>query len=415
MKKSYLMIAAAVLTFAACSNNEVLVDKEASKTSFVDQQLIGFTTFTQKATRAENSGQSYSLLLENHHNAFKVWGYKNTSADAVFNAEQVSHQDADANATPAKAEGWIYTNNRYWDKAATDYYFYAYAPYSSTVFTFKGVESNATQPDGYFTIESAYTKVGENVSTFTKSTADPKVASETKVESWTAANATDVDLMIADVCHLSGTNLTNAYTNPVQLNFIHILSRLNITVKTASDKGFYPGTATGDKIIVNNITIGHMNNSGTFDESTNLGNGVLAAGTSDRWTTTGDHNYSYDLNYYADQTAKYVIEALMLPQVVETENISLDGTEVLGNSETKPYLYIKYTIKNNAETAGEIFEAYYNLATILTKTATAAASNTAFNEGWQNTINITINPDKIDFDANVAQWGDTNNNNLEIK
>ena len=220
--------------------------------------------------------------------------------------------------------------------------------------------------------------------------------------------------MIAAECHLSGSALTTAYTNPVQLNFIHILSRLNITVKTVADKGFYPGTTTGDKIIVNNITVGHMKNSGTFDESTTLGEGVLAGGTYLRWTTEGDHNYSYNLNYYADQTAKYVIETLMLPQVLETEPITPDGTEVVADSETKPYLYINYSIKNNAEDAGQTYEAYYNLATILTKTNTADASNTAFNEGWVNTINITISPDKIDFDANVAEWDDNKTNDLNI-
>ena len=415
MKKSYLMIAAAAALFAACSSNDTV--KEAADTT---GPKIDFATFTQKATRAtENSGESYSLKLEDHHNAFKVWGFKNTSADAVFYNEAVTHQ--------ADPEGWTYVNNRYWDKNATDYYFYACAPSSETTpFVFNGVStaktdaaaiaaSKASQSKGYFTIPTAYSAVGENVSTYTKSTDNPKVASATKVESWTAAGAaTDVDLMIAAECHLSGSALTTAYTNPVQLNFIHILSRLNITVKTVADKGFYPGTTTGDKIIVNNITVGHMNNSGTFNENTTLGEGVLAGGTYLRWTTTGDYNYSYDLNYYADQNAKYVIETLMLPQVLETETITPDGTEVVADNETKPYLYINYSIKNNAENAGQTYEAYYNLATILTKTNTADASNTAFNEGWVNTINITISPDKIDFDANVAEWDDNKTNDLNI-
>ena len=431
MKKSYLMIAAAASLLAACSSNDTVkevIDSNGPK--------IDFATFAQKATRAtENSSQTYSLNLEDHHNTFQVWGFKNTSADAVFFDETVTHQDANATATPPIAEGWTYVNNRYWDKNATDYYYYACAPSSATTpFVFNGVSttntsaaaiaaSKASQPDGYFTIPTAYSTVGENVSAFAKSTADPKVASATKIESWTAAGATtDVDLMIADVCHLSGAALTTAYTNPVQLNFIHILSRLNITVKTASGKGFYPGTDTGDKIVVNNITIGHMNNSGTFSENTAITPddatddeaALLAAGTYKRWTTSGDYEYSYDLTYDVDQTAKYVIETLMLPQALGLETITPDGTEVIGGNETKPYLYINYTIWNNGKTAGQTYEGYYNLATILTKTNTVAASATAFNEGWVNTINITIDPDKINFDANVAQWADNKTNDLNI-
>lgn len=421
MKKNYLWIAAAAALFAACSDTDAV--KEAFDST---GPKIDFATFAQKATRAENSSKDYTLNLEDHHNTFKVWGFKNTSADAVFFNETVTHQDADPTATPAIAEGWTYVNNRYWDKNATDYYYYACAPASATTpFVFNGVStdktdataiaaSKASQPNGYFTIPTAYTTVGENVSAYAKSTANPKVASATKVESWTAAGATDVDLMIADVCHLSGAALTTAYTNTVQLNFIHILSRLNITVKTAANKGFYPEVNTGDKIVVNNITVGHMNNSGTFDESTAIASGVLAAGTDARWTATGDHEYSYDLAYDVDQTAKYVIETLMLPQALGLETITPDGTEVIGGNEPKPYLYINYTIWNNGKTAGQTYEGYYNLATILTKTNTVDASATAFNEGWVNTINITIDPDKINFDANVAQWDDNKTNDLKI-
>lgn len=207
---------------------------------------------------------------------------------------------------------------------------------------------------------------------------------------------------------------TLVYADPVQLNFIHILSRLNITVKTVT--GFNPAGADDDIIVVDNITIGNMKKAGTFDESVTPTNGTLAGGTYDRWTTSAvanDAAYSYDLDYTADLTDKYVIEALMLPQVLEKETIKADGSDK--DNETKPYLYIKYSIWNHAKTKKQEYEAYYNLATILTVTATTTASDTAFNEGWQNTIHITIDPDKIDFAANVAVWATTNENNLLIE
>lgn len=383
MKKSYLMIAAAAALFAACSSNDTL--REIN-----EENLIGFSTVHQKATKAtENSGEDYTWSLSNHHTTFKVWGYKNTSATAVFNGEEVRWD------TSVDPDAWVYTNNRYWDKAATTYQFYACAPYgvTATPFTFNGVTDVASQGSGYFTIETAYTKVGENVS--------PK-NSTTAVESWKARNPeTDVDLMIAAPATYTGGALTTAYTGKVTLNFIHILSRLNITVKTAD--GFYPTVETGDKIKVTNITIGHMNNSGTFNENTTLGDGVLAGGTSARWTATGNHDFSYDINYDATQTANYVIETLVMPQTAGVEEITLNGTKVTTDAETMPFLKIAYSIYNNAENAHEDYVSYYNLASLFGKTG---AETLAFNEGWQNTLNITISPDQIHFDGKVAVWDD---------
>lgn len=312
MKKSYLMIAAAAVLFAACSSNDTFKDINNA-----EGPMIGFSTYAQKATKAENSGENYSLDLKDHHTTFRVWGYKNTSATAVFNGEEVRYESSK----------WSYTNNRYWDKAATTYEFYAYAPSTTGVFTFNGVTNVATQNAGYFTIASAYTKAGENVS--------PKNATTAKA-TWSGAN-TDVDLMIADVAEYTGSTLTSAMANKVTLNFIHILSRMNITLKASDD--FFPKVANGDKIHVSNITIGHMNNSGTFDESDASGS-TLSSGTHTRWTASGDNDYSYDINYDATQAANYVIETLIIPQTAGVEEITLNGAKVIGNTETKPYIKI---------------------------------------------------------------------------
>lgn len=407
MKKSNLIIAAAAALLVACAGNEE-VNQISSQGPAID-----FATYYQKATRAtENSSENYDWDLSNHHSSFKVWGYKNTTAVAVFNGEQVRWD------TSLDPDAWTYTNNRYWDKVADDYYFYACAPYSATdsPFKFNGVSSVETQKDGYFTVgtsEVKYTVAGENVSAYAKSTATPKVASTTMVESWTKAGAaTDVDLMIADAKHMSKADNSLIYNQPVQLNFIHLLSRLNITVKTVT--GFDPNEATNDIIVVDNITIGNMNKAGYFEENKTLSaNVTLAAGTYERWTTSTVGTYSYPIDYTADLTAKYVIEALMLPQALGVEEVKADGTDIA--DKTKPYLYIEYTIWNHGKNAGEKFKAYYNLATILTVNANNnTATATAFNEGWQNNLNITIHPDKIDFDAKVAKWATTKENDLVV-
>jgi len=379
MKKSYLMIVAAAALFSACADNDNSFTDKPEK-----QTMISFSTFSQKATKAENSSKTYTWSLSDHHSDFKVWGYKNTSATAVFNGEKVLWN------TDVDPDAWTYVDNRYWDKAATAYNFYACAPYEDTPFTFNGVTTVATQDAGYFTITSAYSKAGENVS--------PKNAT-TSVQSWKNAT-TDVDLMIADVANYSGTALTGAYTGKVTLNFIHILSRLNITVKTTDDF-----LTTGDKIKVTNITVGHMKNSGTFNESSATGR-TLADGTSTRWTATGDKDYSYDINYNVTQAANYVIETLIIPQKAGLEAITLDGSKVTADGETMPYLKVAYTIYNNDESKSEDFVAFYNLASLFGVTSDSSDPTLAFNEGWQNTLNITIAPGAIKFDAKVAPWAD---------
>lgn len=377
------MIAAAAALFAACSNTDVL--KEIN-----DQEIaIGFDTYAQKATKAaENSSKDYSLNLKDHHNQFKVWGYKNTSTTPVFNGEEVTYNTADSK--------WGYTNNRYWDKAATSYEFYAYAPASSTVFTFDGVESVATQGNGYFKITSAYNKAGKNASPMNDD--DPIIV-------WPTGSGDDVDLMIAAPVSLSGDNLTSAKSGNVTLNFIHILSRLNITVKTTSS---FDGEGK-DKVKVTNITVGKMNTAGTFDESTSLQTGVLAGGTNARWTPSTPNDYSYDMTYTATTTPTYVVESLIIPQTAGVEDINMDGS----STETKPYIAISYSVYNSTESAHEDFVAYYNLAKLFNKTG---EQTLAFNEGWQNTLNISIEPGLISFDAKVAAWDDmTQVGTVEVK
>lgn len=403
------MIAAAATLFAACASNDTFKEVDDTLVAKID-----FSTFTQKATRAENSGESYSQALENHHTTFKVWGFKNTAADAVFFNETVTHTGTTPNDT------WGYTNDRYWDRAANDYYFYACAP-SENPFTFNGVStdktdadkiaaSKASQPNGYFTIATAYNKAGKNVS--------PGNSTD-KVEYWsTAGGNTDVDLMIADVCHFNKTTsptIASAIADKVQLHFIHIMSRFNITLKYSNE--FATNNANNDIITVNNITVGHMKGSGTFNENTSLGNGVLAAGTDLRWTKPAsgegsDVNYSYNIGYDVTANPNYVIETLIIPQTAAVETISINGQEVTGDSENAPYLYINYTIWNSNKSKGETFEVYYNLATIFN---ISGSDVLAFNEGWQNNLNITIDPAKILFDADVAQWDDDETGNLTVQ
>ena len=390
MKKSYLMIAAAAALLAACSDNDTF--REITNTEGPE---ISFSTYAQKATRAENSDTTYAWSLSDHHLSFRVWGYKNTSDVAVFEEDSVGFTTS-----------WSYVNKRYWDKAATTYEFYAFAPYNAP-FDFNGVSDIATQKDGYFTITSAYSKAGENVSP--KNSTDPVVV-------WKNYAETDVDLMIADTCRLSGSALKTAQNGQVTLNFIHILSRLNITVKTVA--GFDPDEPKDDSIKVSKITISNMSHAGTFDETQGSVNAnALQAGTIARWSPSSNSSYEYPINYKATLDPNYVVEALIIPQQVLSDTINLDGTFPAESADnTASYIKIEYSIfsyneEDGSKTAQQDYVAYYNLAQIFRVAKTKYLN---FNEGWQNTLNITISPAEIKFDAMVAPWAEENDKDLTI-
>jgi len=401
MKKSYLLIAAAAAIFAACADMDNF--KEISKTE--QGAEIAFSTYTQKATRAENSTSAYGAFdLKDHHETFRVWGYKNTEADAVFNGDSVGYNTSSTNS----ATKWGYLFNRYWDKTATTYEFYAFAPYDAP-FSFDGVSSIATQKDGYFKITSAFDKVGDNVSP--KNAASP-------VASWKGLTTDNVDLMIADTCRLTDDALKNAQNGKVQLNFIHILSRLNITIKTID--GFDPTVATDDSLCVDSIIISNFAHAGTFSEiQGNVDANQLKAGATERWTSSNVKKYRYDLDYTATTSPIYAVEALMIPQTIVKDTINLDGTYPTGANVNAPYIKIAYSIYSynpqdgSKETNKEHFTAYYNLAKVFgIKTND---STLEFNEGWQNTLNISISPATIKFDASAAPWATFKNEDLEIK
>ena len=384
MKKNYFMLALASMMMAACANNDLVDDLVKEEVP----QAIGFETFAQKATRAtidaENSNGKYSLDLNDHHTSFKVWGYKNVQTGYVFDGKEVSFANSK----------WGYTGLVYWDKAATSYEFYAAAP-KDAGFTLNN-NSNNVQNDDYFEIKNNYTVTAHNID---------NVAYQNSFVGTTNA----VDLMIADKKNVPNSE----FGSSVQLNFTHILSRLNITVSKAA-------SMAGQTVTLNSLTLYNINNVGTFNENATLSTGTtLAGGTHERWTkkdtdsdgaddfTTYSASSNKVLKYIysgsgevpsgATTTAEYMLQSLIMPQTAAVETVNLNGTST-GLQE--PYFTIVYTITDNGNT--EQFSASYNLASAFKVTGT---NTLAFNEGWQNTLNITILPSSISFTGSVATWG----------
>ena len=441
--KKYLLIIAAATIFAGCAGNDTF-----KKDIQENNEAISFESFTSKQTRAtENNTGAYSWHFFNHHTTFQVWGYKNTSTTPVFNGDVVTvtqnTQNTDGQAAAANSYDYTYSPIRYWDKAATEYEFYAAAP--------SATNGNWTfVPDG-ITAANIVTTEGQNKGYFTtSSTLTP--ANLSNADNYVYTNSFkgsgDIDKLIAAPSAVAYAK----FKETVQFDFIHILSRLNVTIK--ADESVVAPTDDKNKQEVKmvSLVIKNLNAAGNFDEHLNA---PVTEGSTARWTGQGTpKDYTAVPNTAVTKDAKFVLQSLVIPQSAPFEVVALDGAAHASTPATyyatveeynaakgtnidaatfnsytddqkiktpagsdvkvvtdgtEPYLVLTYTIQQTHDAAGnelatkpalETFVAYYNLANAFG----LQSGNINFNEGWQNTLNITIKPATIEFCADVAEW-----------
>lgn len=528
MKKELLLIAAAATMLTACVNTEDFRDLNIQQNSEIDGGAIGFLPFSEKITKAENSNKDYTQQFLTYHNNFAVWGYKERAA-----AEQIFGTAVDGNSkSTVGTEVSVALNNqnlveytyaplRFWDKAAKNYDFYAAAPSRNNAgdawkWTFnKGTIDANAMGGGYFTIETTpFSLTGVNL----QNPATDALKNDFK-------NKNDVDLLIADRCVLPQNYYNVAQPSAVNLNFIHILSKLNITISTSlpapieNQTDYYDVNLIGFEVL--NIPC-----KGTFDENT------ASPGDNKKWirwalstgtgTTTSistglTSSNAIDVPYtntaapaaVPANSKKYIVESLMIPQSIKYQRVALDGAAhnlvpatdavpyqtysqyeaakhndnnvvrltadqfnalITGAEDSKTFVtwdnYTDITDENlktaaNGETTfnervaeaskiieapkvlayvaptepcfhitytidDEEFEAYYNLAAAFLNKGNNATTGEGdnmieevatfnFYEGWQNTLNIIINPTAISFTADVAPWDDNTEVSYEIE
>lgn len=415
--KKYLVYSVVALALASCSN-EVLIDeiKEDAK-----EIAVAFETYSQPVTKAaENSTAEFSWVFYNHHESFQVWGYKNTSTDKVFsgdvvtvsvkdNAVKYTQEEIDAAIAIVKADGYeqgsntnaeliaskttndvktpatynyVYSPLRFWDKAATTYQYYAAAPKDADwVFVSTAITDATNQDKGYFTTTAT---ISDHTLTASEYTQSFKSIATTQA----------IDKMIASPCAVN----KSAFSQTVQLHFNHILSRLNITVKKSDVEPIKSKTVT-----LKNLQVARLYGNGNFSEAT----AAVSTGSNSRWSLQSNPIvYTAVKDVVVTTAEQYVLQSLVVPQNAAYQGtIKLDGSNVAET--TAPYLVITYSIKDG--TYEEEFTSYYDLANLF------AASPLPFNEGWQNTLKITISPDVIEFCADVAEWATTIEKSVELK
>ena len=469
MKKSFIIIAAAALILTACSDVESL--KEVNNES--NNNAISFSTFTSKQTRAENSTALYKWAFINNHNDFQVWGYKDIAPEsAVFEATKVK-VTGDAAAT-----SYAYDTLRFWDKTAENYHFYAAAPAMPEgenpawkwSFVSTGITTASTLNKGYFKTTSELT--GVNLKNQTE------VGPSATLTDYFKGQA-DIDKLIAAPCDFAKSRYAKPNPEVVQLNFNHILSKLNITVRKGAN-------ISDDLYVVNlkRFEVKDMQAKGDFSEES----AAVATGTNTRWSTAdyADSKVDYvaltkvaslknaqnnnEPELAVTNSDQYIVESLVIPQDIDYKKVALDGKQYAAvahadavyyadyaeycaakpvealteaqfdaiiadptsasaadlaevtkvpeieaqeaidavTTNSKPYFVITYTIND------EVFTAYYNLAAAFGATGAASNDKIAFNEGWQNTLHIVINPDKIEFTADVAEWATNENGTVYV-
>lgn len=433
MKKSYLIIAVAATLFAACADNDSF--KEAAKEA--GNSAIAFTSYAGIQTKgADNSGIDAKWNLEAHNTTFNVWAWKKYENEwiNVYDKGEVTYNE---NGTaPAPYYNWDADPVVYWDKSAEKYIFYAAAP-KNVSWEIKN-KTTDNKGEDYYLIYKNFSLAGGIANNITATTGDDKFKYADSFK-----DVDDVDLMIAEDNEMKRSAYNKPEADKVNEIFDHILSRLNVTV------GLKPGgnlaTRTPAPVVYVTdfeITVMNLKNKGSFNENATITPDVLVQGTTNRWGAFSGDDFApgtlsntteaygnlkgVDIkNEQLTTTALYIAQYLILPQTITseildrakpqtadeyfttadieaaqegdpaygktTEDVKVQG----GEDATHPYFVIKYKIDN------EPYVAYYNLANAF---GVAKNGTLAFNEGWQNTLNIQIDADAIVFDSQVYQW-----------
>ena len=385
MKKSYLMLVASAAIFAACSETEKIQENLQDN----EPAAIGFTSYAEKATRGNTN---IATNLEFYHNTFAVYGTKqnkndNTDIQYVFGGKATgagaqdgvtcTYQTSEDNVL----KDWKYENPRFWDKQA-DYDFIAYSPVSAKNpirYYYKDEDAQVGDNGNWFKTTAAYTLTGTNLQ-----------ATATQAEKIKGFNGTDdLDLMI------SGSNAQdgNNHSDYVNLQFRHILSKLNVKIGQAE-------ALHNSDVTIKEVKLTGFKDQGTYDQSDydNTADPKVSG-----WSAgTSVNNANYALQYTGNQLLGkgtyedddqniatpevfvpadpfFFIENLVMPQTIADNQVELT---------------IKYNIKSGTYSEDYTYKLdLYDLAALH-----------KFYDGYNYYLNITIEPDVIKFDASVTEW-----------
>ena len=219
MKKSYLMIAAVAAIFTACGGNDIYKEVEEQDIPINFSQMA-----TEKATRT-----GAELDMDWFHNTakvgFGVYGFKGDPAAAtkIFKNEQVKSSLATA------LYAWTHTTIRFWDKAVSNYNFYAYAPFAGTNNNDEGANPSFDYTKG-FTFTGLPIIANIDVNESTTLSPDKVVATAVEGVGYTSNKLHQGGSYTVGSTTTNVADHANAPTVPFVFN--HILSKLSFKIYT---------------------------------------------------------------------------------------------------------------------------------------------------------------------------------------
>lgn len=375
---SYILAIVALL--ASCGQGDILVD--TFEPAPQAPRRIGFDTFVDKATRAAGTN---STALNDYYPTFNVYGWKTVGGEVtcVFSDIPVEYFAADsagtvvytagkpsdewAVTTPFTA-GWYYENVRYWDQMASNYQFSAYAP--------------ATAASDVSCTANGVIKIGTDVKPVT---VDPK--------NLKATPATTLSFTGFDKDYMTATSV--AETSPVTLTLSHLQAKLNLRIRLADD------VTTAQDVSVKKIQVHNLGDKGYYVSDT-TGVGVVSGwGVSDTAATyVPQIDTTYSLNKAPKHHDYYVLEQLIIPQTITKSAAAAPSLTEYAEA----CVYVEYTIGE------EVFKSFTPLANLFTSNDTYDLKG-----GNQYTLNINIGPEPIHFTAEVAEWADAIDEDLDIE
>ena len=297
--KKYLFIIATVALFASCAEND------SFKEVVTPDVEIGFSTYTGKLTRAENSSATSKNSLEAYQTSFKVWSskYIGETPSPVFTAQRVNaelteeatyYTAAEAISHNGELSGALSTDALTADQATA--YNETMSPetekaagnvlsaeeaaaynatlagavsegdvktpaiydwkYSPIVFW----DKSATKYDFYAAAPAdlawSWDNTNKKLSLDNFSVTGMTIAASSTIDAKAVFGVNDI-MISEDI-----TNHTTYTSAKVNLSFIHLLSRLNIGVRKAT-----PILDDFD-VKLESVTVFNMYSNGKFDEST---------------------------------------------------------------------------------------------------------------------------------------------------
>ena len=400
------MIAAAAMIMASCSNTEKINNDliDNSKT------VIGFSSYSEKATRGDITN---AANLEFYHNTFVVYGSKKSTND-----DEISEVfDGGATAVLTYVNGstepndWTYSPYRYWDKQA-NYKFIAVAPNADIVkYDWNAKAANLVEVGtdaNDFVSAADYILVGQNLQ---------KTATSAEItKGFKGAAGEDTDIMTSGLVSEAG----ESHNPDVTLVFKHILAKLNVTVAKAE-------VLNNAEVYIKSLDIKGLKDKGTnYDESAYTpGDNTVdpAINPQSGWTASysddAPHSYVLAYAYAQDNNNKanggndadgqvgaklaqydvtghktvptYFIESLVMPQAVAAATSTLT---------------IKYQIVTGTGASAH--------AENFTRTLDMNQAFASYLDRHNYTLNITIEPEVITFDATSDAWENGGTTNKSI-